>query len=84
MNGMIVEIKNFENYGTFAKKYGIVQQIMDYTIVVNFDSKNGSGICINIAQEDVKLINQDRFMEYANIIYEKQRDKLVDTGLKVN
>lgn len=51
----IVRIKNLEQYAPYAKKYGILQQVLPMTAVVNFDSNMG-GVCINIAHEDYALV----------------------------
>lgn len=45
----IVKIKNPEIYG--CERYGILQQKMEETSIINFDSNMG-GLCVNIKNED--------------------------------
>lgn len=51
MEGQRVRINNYQKYGIFAREYGIVEQVMYYTVVVMFDN-----VGINIAKEDIRLI----------------------------
>ena len=51
MEGTKVRINNYQKYGIFAREYGIVEQVMHYTVVVRFD-----GVDINIAKEDIRII----------------------------
>lgn len=50
MEGQLVRINNYQSYGTFAREYGIVAQVMYYTVVVMFGN-----VGINIAKEDIRM-----------------------------
>ena len=80
-NITVVKIKNPERYNPFCKTYGILQQRLLETSVINFDS-NRSGICINIAHEDYTIIPSDMVDTIGEKIIIQYPGGHIDTGLK--
>lgn len=78
----IVEITNIPRYGYGCKQYGVIEQKMQNTIVVNFGGYRCGGMCINIAHGDYRLKDCLDFVVQGGKIYLKTIDGFVDTDLK--
>lgn len=54
---VIIEILDIEKYkyNPFVKKYGILQDTLYETAVINWESNRG-GICTNISHKDYKIL----------------------------
>lgn len=54
---VIIELLDTEKYryNPYAKKYGILQDTLYTTAVINWDS-NRDGICTNISHKDYKIL----------------------------
>lgn len=52
---IIVKIFNTEKYNPYVKQYGILQDVLGETAVINFDSNRG-GMCTNVSHGDYKIL----------------------------
>lgn len=73
----IVRIKDIKKYGYAVKEYGLANEMMANTLVVDFN-----GVQINIAHGEYEPVADSEFVFSCGRIYKKTYDGLVDTGLK--
>ncbi len=53
---IVVRIYNTEKYKPFAKKYGVLEDSLIETAVINWDG-TGCGICTNVSHRDYGIIH---------------------------
>lgn len=79
---IIVKINNPEKYGPFAKKYGILQDVLENTVVVNWNS-NMSGICTNVSHGDYAIVPNYMWELIDGEVIINSNINPVNTGLKI-
>lgn len=77
----IVRIDNPENY-THVREYGILQQLMQETAVINFDSNMG-GMCTNIKHSDYHVVPSYMWEVYDGEAIIPCCGGYIRTGLKI-
>ena len=80
MKETIVRIKNPEMYK--VKEYGILQQKMNETSVINFNS-NMCGLCVNIVHSDYEIISPQNCKLVNGKIIVYRNGVEINTGLEL-
>ena len=80
-NIVIVKIDNPEKY-MYVKNYGILQQTMEETAVINFHSNMG-GICTNISHGDYHIVPRYLWEVIDGEVVILCRDEYINNGLKI-
>lgn len=52
---VIVKILDTKKYNPYVKPYGILQDVLDKSAVINFSSNRG-GLCINVSHGDYEIL----------------------------
>lgn len=81
---IIVKIINREKYNNniFVKEYGVLQQKMNETAIINFDGNMG-GICVNIAHDDYVIVSSHEWKTIDGRVIVSEHDKCIDTDLRI-
>lgn len=82
-NLIIVKIHNIERYKPFAKQYGVLQDSLESTAVINWDGNNG-GICTNVAHEDYGVVSPDYWDIINGEVVINRYGGCIHTGLKIS
>lgn len=78
----VVKIYDVEKYKPFAKEYGILEDLLPETAVINW-SGNMGGICTNISHTDYGIVSPDYWTIINGEIIIKPNGGYVRTGLRI-
>ena len=77
----LVEIRNPNDYKPWGKKYGILQEELIETGVINWSGTNGTGFCTNVSRFDYKRVPSYEIVDDEIVVYDYSSGKYVWTGL---
>ena len=78
----IVKISNPEKYKPYGQTYGILEDILDQTAIINWCSNMG-GVCTNVAHEDYSIVPAYRWDVVDGEVIIPCYGGYIRTGLKV-